>query len=451
MGKKSGPKAPPPPDPYKTADAQGEVNKETAIAQANLNRVNQVTPQGTLTYNQIGTNPDGTPQYEQVMQYSPEQQALYEQQNQVAQALGGLAQDNIGRVADAQQDPFSFDGMTEARNVNFNPNTIQTDVGYTPQFQGQIADAGDVVRSAGGDFNETSSAASDAVYNQLASRLDPQYQELEQRMRDRLINSGISENSEAFNREMDRFARQRTDAYSTAANQSILTGLQAQNQGFNQSLNNARLNNDAQAQIFGQNAAQLTAANAAESDQFQSALQSAAFNNQGQQQRFSTDMAGANFNNNLRQREIEEASYLRNLPLNDIAALLGTGGGVQAPTFGPVSQVGMNAPDLMGAVYNSNQIAQNQWMQQQQNRSAGLGSLFGLAGSAAMAFSDVRLKENIKRVGELANGLSTYVFNYIGDTKRQFGVMAQEALNVKPEAVSEVDGYLVVDYGKVYS
>jgi len=47
MGK---PKAPPPPDPKATAQAQTGQNIGTAIANANLQMVDQVTPYGTLRY-----------------------------------------------------------------------------------------------------------------------------------------------------------------------------------------------------------------------------------------------------------------------------------------------------------------------------------------------------------------------------------------------------------------
>lgn len=508
MGKKSGPKAPPPPDPYATADAQAGVNKETAIAQANLNRINQVTPEGTISYNQIGTNSDGTPQYQQVMQYSPEQQALYEQQNSIAQALGGLAQNNIGRVADAQSQTFNFDGMQPLQGVDFDPSKFNTNLGYSgPGVQQSYNSGGDIkygfdqggpltsnvdvqgiARALGNtDFNQTSKAASDAVYGQLTSRLDPQFEQLATRERDRLINSGISENSDAYRRAMDDFGRQRTDAYNTAANQGVLTGLAAQQQGFNQALNeaqfvnqaqgqqfaqgmdNARLNNAAQGQLYEQNRGTAAFNNQAQQQANAQNAQQAGFNNTAQDQSFQQNLADksfantatqqqlgamsglAEFNNTLRQQQIGEASYLRNLPLNDIAALLGTGGGVQSPTFGPVSQVGLDSPDLMGAVYNTYNGQMQQYNQAQANRSAGLGSIFGLAGSLApLAFSDIRLKENIKRIGTLANGIATYSFKYIGNKAQQFGVLAQEVLGIKPEAVGTSGGYLYVDYRKVW-
>jgi hypothetical protein len=57
-------KAPKPPDPEKTAAAQTKSNIATAVATANLNNVNQTTPFGSLTYEVVGTNADGTPKYQ---------------------------------------------------------------------------------------------------------------------------------------------------------------------------------------------------------------------------------------------------------------------------------------------------------------------------------------------------------------------------------------------------
>lgn len=75
-----------------------------------------------------------------------------------------------------------------------------------------------------------------------------------------------------------------------------------------------------------------------------------------------------------------------------------------------------------------------------QNSGSGIGSAVGAIGSMAAAFmSDRRLKENITVVGQYKNGLTKYEFNYIGDSKRYRGVMADEVELAYPEAVV-VDG-----------
>lgn len=67
-------------------------------------------------------------------------------------------------------------------------------------------------------------------------------------------------------------------------------------------------------------------------------------------------------------------------------------------------------------------------------------------------FSDKRLKENLKKVGTLDNGLNVYEGNYKKetglDTRPQLFLIAQEVKKKNPDAVTKVDGYLAVDYSK---
>jgi hypothetical protein len=73
--------------------------------------------------------------------------------------------------------------------------------------------------------------------------------------------------------------------------------------------------------------------------------------------------------------------------------------------------------------------------------SNGIGSL--LPGLAKL--SDRRLKENIKPLGE-ENGFPVYEFNYIGDSQRLIGVMAQDVAEIMPAAVVNYKGYMAVNY-----
>ncbi|HIF12845.1 MAG TPA: tail fiber domain-containing protein [Dehalococcoidia bacterium] len=67
--------------------------------------------------------------------------------------------------------------------------------------------------------------------------------------------------------------------------------------------------------------------------------------------------------------------------------------------------------------------------------------------------SDIRLKENIERIGETASGIPTYTFQYkdgCGPLGRYKGVMAQDLLEIQPDAVAEMsNGYLGVDYSRI--
>lgn len=69
---------------------------------------------------------------------------------------------------------------------------------------------------------------------------------------------------------------------------------------------------------------------------------------------------------------------------------------------------------------------------------------------AGLSFSDKKLKENLKPVGKLNNGLKVYVGNYKKetglDTTPQLFLLAQEVQKKKPEAVKKKFGALAVDY-----
>ena len=68
-----------------------------------------------------------------------------------------------------------------------------------------------------------------------------------------------------------------------------------------------------------------------------------------------------------------------------------------------------------------------------------------------MRSSDLRLKENITKVGNSPSGINIYEWNYKSapDTRYR-GVMAHEILNTHPEAVAlQPDGYMSVLYGRI--
>ncbi len=61
--------------------------------------------------------------------------------------------------------------------------------------------------------------------------------------------------------------------------------------------------------------------------------------------------------------------------------------------------------------------------------------------------SDERLKDNIRPVGALPNGLTLYEFTYQGRSEVYRGVMAQEVQALMPRAVHQHEsGYLYVNY-----
>ena len=74
--------------------------------------------------------------------------------------------------------------------------------------------------------------------------------------------------------------------------------------------------------------------------------------------------------------------------------------------------------------------------------------MYSLGGAGLIALSDRRLKSNIKRIGTHKLGIGIYEYDIMG--KHDIGVMAQELLQVMPDAVHQhPSGYLMVDYGRL--
>lgn len=89
-----------------------------------------------------------------------------------------------------------------------------------------------------------------------------------------------------------------------------------------------------------------------------------------------------------------------------------------------------------------------------------IGSIAGLAsslipgggivkkglGAIGKLFSDERMKENIRPIGELFDGQKVHSFNYKGDPRTQIGLIAQEVEHHSPHAVDHDHGMKTVDY-----
>lgn len=74
----------------------------------------------------------------------------------------------------------------------------------------------------------------------------------------------------------------------------------------------------------------------------------------------------------------------------------------------------------------------------------------GSGGSGGGGWSDRRLKRDIRRIGTSPSGLAIYSFRYVWGGPTFVGVMAQDLLESRPEAVIETEsGYFMVDYDKI--
>jgi hypothetical protein len=182
MGKKSGPSAPPPPDPAKTAAAQAAANKEAIRESAIVNQINQRTPYGqTYWEGEIGT-----PERTQITELTPGGQEVLDKQTQLGSILGQTAIDRSNQI-----DPSQFE---------INAPEIPTDLS---------ADRGRVEQ---------------AYYDRQMNLLRPEFERQEERLDQKLANRGIPVGSKAYADEYDIWGNTRNQAMERAAQDAILAG-----------------------------------------------------------------------------------------------------------------------------------------------------------------------------------------------------------------------------------
>lgn len=518
------PTPPPAPDPNVVSAAQTKSNIDTAKNQQVLNMINTVGPDGSVTYDASGA-PGG---YTQTTTLSAAQQHLYDLINSAKTGALGIANDQLGRVGTAlgqtlnpggvqtsfDQGPALQYGVGAQMPIQYgvNPNTgvqmgydqggpIQRGVsqtalqsGFNPgqHVQGQVG---------AGDFNQSMQNASNAVYGQMTSRLDPQWNLQQREMETKLANQGLSQNSDAYKGAMDQFNREKTDAYQTANNNAVQIGQGVQQQGYGQQLssgnfanqaaaqeygqnqgqaqffndasnnrfsqglqqgnfanaaqqqqntqnaNQAEFNNAAAGQQFGQNAAANQAWNQAQNQGFNQGLATTQLNNATAGQQYNQNQGAATFGNQANSQQFQQTAYAQNQPINQFNSLMSSGQ-VGMPTGINYTPSEIQPTNVLGAYQLNSQVASNNYTQQMQNQGDLLGGIFKLGAAGISKYSDVRLKEDIRPAGRLPSGLGLYSYRYRGSAEREVGVLAQDALRTHPHAVFfHPSGFLMVDYG----
>jgi hypothetical protein len=173
-------------DPFIQASQQTQFGNVIGAERATAaNRVNQQTPFGNLTYAQTGVDANGNPIYSANQTFSPE----------VAGTMSNISNQinrNIGQ-------------------------------GFNPQLP-----------SYGINPNE---AYSDAILR----RLEPVQQRQQEALNARLANQGIMQGSEAYKNAMTDFGQRQNDQLTSAIVGGMQTGLQANQQAYNQAFGNYNL------------------------------------------------------------------------------------------------------------------------------------------------------------------------------------------------------------------
>lgn len=226
----------------------------------------------------------------------------------------------------------------------------------------------------------------------IMQRLEPSLARQRTSTETQLINQGLRPGSEAYNNAINLLGQQETDARQQAVLQGLNLDIGANQQGFGQALEAGKFGNTAQ------------------------------------------------------QQALAEAIQLRQLPLNEITALM-SGSQIQNPQFGAYSGATVQAAPVFAGAQAQGQFDMSKYEQDVSQANAATAGMYSLGGAALKA-SDRRLKSNIVRIGTHPIGVGIYEYDIFGS--RQIGVMAQELMEVMPEAVHQHPaGFLMVDYGRL--
>jgi hypothetical protein len=434
-----------------------------------MGQINQVTPDASLTYSATGqhtwTDPSTgqsytVPQYTATTTLSPEAQAIRAQNNAASLNLATLAANQSGRADQLLSQPFSLDSVSAgADRTGFGPASYGANLS-TPQFsQGgaplpQTANLQDSYTPEGGF-----SADRQRVEDALMGRLDQQRGRDMEGLRTQLANQGINIGTEAYSRALQDFERTNTDMRTSA----ILGSAQEQSRLLGEARAAGGFTNQARQQDFTNRAGLFGMGE--DQRRYGDAMAQQQFGNQQAIQGRGDAIAGAQFaqqqsifdaQDNARARALQEQLALRNQPINEITALM-SGSQVQTPQFGIAQSAMIPTTDYAGIRQQGFQNQQANYQQQNANYQAMLGGLFGL-GSAGITGgfdaglfgggSDIRIKTDIEPIGE-RGGHNWYKFRYVWENPGTVheGVMAQEVMQTRPDAVSTHPmGFFVVDY-----
>ena len=413
-----------------------------------------------------------------VQSLNPESQKIFNAQQQTKQQLADLSNLGAKSASSVLNTPFKFTGqeantsIDSAGNISAGPNASNFMAGGGPNAGNFMAGAGpsaaNFMANRGLDTSNVAAMpinAGTTAQQAIMSRLEPQLARNRVSTETQLINQGLRPGSEAYNNAATLLGQQENDQRTQAALQGLGLDMSANAQGYNQALSSGQFGNLAQAQNFGQGNVQQQLYNQSQAQNFgqgttaqNTANQAAgqnytqnyntmAQNNAAQQQKFNQNQAQAQFENQARQQALAEAIQQRQMPLNEITALM-SGSQITNPQFQSYQGSTIAPAPIAQTTQNAYQGALNNYNAQVGSQNANTAGLFSLGAAAVPLFSDRRLKSNIHRIGTHKLGIGIYEYDIMG--RHEIGVMAQEVEKVMPEAISRHHtGYMMVDYGRI--
>ncbi|MBO6507983.1 MAG: tail fiber domain-containing protein [Roseibium sp.] len=340
------------------------------------------------------------------------------------------------RLADLEARRAGFENAAQAQQFGQNAQSAGfTNTARQQGFQNDLSRVQVNNAAQGQEFgqqSERTAVANDAQrqqFDQNTAEADFRNTSLTQELDNRLAATGFNNDAQA-----QRFAQ---------GTQRAEFANRTQQQQFDQNATEAGFENSSQAQRFQQEAARAGFSNDATQQMFQNRVQGITMGNQASVQETNADIARFNAANTSRDRALQERFAVRNQPLNEITALM-SGSQVKDPTFITPDTAQMATTDFAGIQANYDQLMQRRYEQQMAQRNSLFG---GVLGFGAALLSDKRAKTDIEEVGKTKDGQKIYSYRYKSGGPVQIGLMAQEVEKKRPDAVVEVDGMKMVDYG----
>jgi hypothetical protein len=435
------PPAPAPaPDYTGAAIAQGAANVDAARASAKLSNPNVYSPYGT----QLVSYDGDIPTIRQTL--TPEAQKTVEAQQRLQSNLANLGNTAYTGAFGAMSTPFSFGGQVQTQ---FNQGGALQNAPTAGQYGLARGGLNAPDLSSQLDLSNVAKMPVNAgmtAQEAIMRRLEPSLARQRTSTETQLINQGLRPGTEAYDNAARILGEQENDLRSQAALQGLNLDIGANQQGFSQALQGGQFANAADLAQFGAGLQAQQAANQAIAQNYGQGMTAAQAQNATEAQRYNQAMQAAQFGNTAQQQALAQALIQRQLPLNEINALM-SGSQIQNPQFGAYQGQTITPAPIANATAQQGAYNQNLYNQQVGTYNTNVEGLYNLGGSAARA-SDIRLKSNIKRLGTHKSGLGIYEYDIFG--RHEVGVMAQEALVLRPDVVlHHPAGFLMVDYGRL--
>ena len=373
-----------PPDPAPAPDykgaaiAQGAANVDAARASAKLSNPNVYSPYGT----QLVSYDGDVPTIRQTL--TPEAQRTLEAQQTLQGNLARLGGTAYTNAFGTLSTPFSFGGQVQTQFNQGGPLQYAPTAGQyglarggpnAPDLSSQL----DLRNVAKMPVN-AGTTAQEAIMRRLEPNLARQRTSTETQ----LINQGLRPGTEAYDNAARILGEQENDLRSQAALQGLNLDIGANQQGFTQAVQGGQFANAADLAEFSARQQAQQAENQAIAQNYGQGMTASQAQNAIEAQRYNQARQSAEFGNTAQQQALAQALTQRQLPLNEISALM-SGSQIQNPQFAAYQGQNIAPPPIANATAQQGAYNQNLYNQQVGTYNTNVAGLYNLGGAGVRA------------------------------------------------------------------